>query len=140
MPAYARMYGVVSRSGTIGIPSLRLASTSAIVGKWSSGWSTVIEVVPRIETEPPGTKISPSPGALNRLITRLAMRDCVITSVPFESVICISQPAIFATSAAHAPVALMNWSAKISTISPFFVLRSFAAIIRLLSRIKPITL
>ena len=58
--------------------------TVSIVARMSSKESTRVDVVPTMETVPPGIMMSPLPGRRRRLTTRLARRVCVTSSVPLE--------------------------------------------------------
>ena len=64
------------------IPSSSMASISAVVGRQLSGASMRLDVVPKIETVPAGTKMSASAALRSRLMTRSLIRIWLITKVP----------------------------------------------------------
>ena len=63
-----------SGAGSIRAASSTSRSASAAVGRMSSSVSTRVDVVPRMETVPPGIRMSPLPGRRRRLIARPARR------------------------------------------------------------------
>ena len=133
------MNRVVASAGTIRAASSTIRSASAAVEWTSSRSSTGVDVVPTIETVPPGIMMSALPGRRRRLTTRLARRVCVTSSVPFEYVISIGAPASPATSRAQAPAALTTCAASIRTLSPLAKGRTRTATMRRPSRSNPTT-
>ena len=78
------MKRIVASAGSMRAASSTIRSASAVVGWTSSRASTRVDVVPTIETVPPGIMMSALPGRRRRFTTRLARRVCVTSSVPFE--------------------------------------------------------
>ena len=105
------------KPGTSLSPSSRHRFTSqGSMAKWS-GSGTLISVVPITDTVWAGTRMSPSPGMRQRLITVWTMRWFIASIVPFPAMIWTSIPAVAAMRPAQAPAAFTIRSAKIVTCS-----------------------
>ena len=117
-PAQARSMRISLKPGTSLSPSSRHRLTSqGSMAKWS-GSGTLTSVVPITETVWAGTRISPSAGMRQRLITVWTMRWFIASMVPLPAMILSSMPAVAAIMPAQAPAALTTRSAGNRNLLP----------------------
>ena len=134
-PAQTRSARVSLKPGTSRSPSSIIWSTSSWVTGRSSGWAERMSVVPITDTVRIGTRMSPSAGMTQRLITVLTSRWFMAIMIPLPGATWTpSISAMPAISAAQAPEALSVKPASTSSSSPVSSLRSFAPLTAPFSR------
>ena len=139
-PAHTRIARASRKPGTSRSPSSSIASTSSWVGGISSGSAARSSVVPITLTVRIGTRMSPSAGIVQRLITVFTSRWFIAIMIPLPGITPTpSMPAIFTIWAAQAPDALSVKPASMSSSSPVSSLRSRAPVIPSPLRCRSIT-
>ena len=139
-PAQTRSARASRNPGTRRSPSSSIWSTSSCVTGISSGSAEWMSVVPITLTVRIGTRMSPSAGMVQRLITVFTSRWFMAIMMPLPGTTPTpSIPAMCAICAAQAPEALIVNPASMSSSSPVSSLRTRAPATAAPSRCRAIT-